>query len=148
MLFRSGRTQEAIKSIEASVKLYPNLLNAWVNLAMFNRRVGNDADMLKAIKMALKLKPDELVAINTWAQWLEDKGRYDEELPLLRAQLCAYKAPGPAYVCPPGRLGYAAYRKTPEWPVDDNDQLLSSYKSALNHAATDRKSTRLNSSHT
>jgi tetratricopeptide (TPR) repeat protein len=129
-----GRTEDAIQSIEASVKLYPNLLNAWVNLAMFNRRAGHDDKMIAAIQMALKLKPDELVALNTWAQWLEDKSRHQEILDLLRPQLCAVKFTEAKHNCPPGRLGYAAYRKTPEWPIDDNDQLLGSYKTALKHA--------------
>jgi hypothetical protein len=131
-----GRTKEAIASIEESVKLYPNLLNAWVNLAMFNRRAGDDKKMLAAIQTALKLKPDELVAVNTWAQWLEDKGQSDEELALLRPQLCADKVPNHKGVCPAGRMGYVPYRKLPEWPTDDGDQLLGAYKTALRHAST------------
>lgn len=141
-----GKTQEAIGGIERSLVLYPNLLNAWVNLAMFNRRIGNDAKMNEAIDAALKLKPDELVALNTKAQWLLEKGRDEEALLLLRPQICAYQSPDHKGDCPKGRIGYAQFRKaTPdseghgEWPTDDGGQLIGAYKQTLKHAATAAK---------
>ena len=112
-----GRTQDAIHSIENSLKLYPNLLNAWVNLAMFNKRLGNDQKMNEAIDIAVKLKPDELIALNVRAAWLEEKGKYAEELTLLRPQI----------------KPYAAYRLSPNWPTDDQGQLWNSWKTTLTH---------------
>jgi tetratricopeptide (TPR) repeat protein/O-antigen ligase len=115
-----GKTQEAIKSIENSLKLYPNLLNAWVNLAMFNRRLGDDKKMNEAIDIAIKLKPDELIALNVRAAWLEEKGQYEEELKLLTPQIKPYEE----------------YRKSPNWPTDDGGQLLGSWKTTLTHCLT------------
>lgn len=115
-----GRTQDAIHSIENSLKLYPNLLNAWVNLAMFNRRLGNDKKMNEAIDVALKLKPDELIALNVRAAWLEEKGESQAVLDLLKPQIKPYEA----------------YRKSPNWPTDDGGQLLSAWKTALTHCIT------------
>ncbi len=129
-----NRSEEAIKSIEASLRLYPNLLNAWVNLAMFNRKQGHEDKMLAAIQAALKLKPDELVTLNTWMQWLEEKGRYQEELEQCRAQIGAFRAADGKGAMPKGRMGYAEYRKT-DWPEDD-PALLTTYKATLKHAAT------------
>ena len=115
-----GRTKDAIHSIENSLKLYPNLLNAWVNLAMFNRRLGDDKKMNEAIDIAVKLKPDELIALNVRAAWLEEKSKYDEELKLLAPQI----------------QPYAEYRKSPNWPTDDGGQLLGSWKTTLTHCVT------------
>ena len=115
-----GKTQDAIKSIENSLKLYPNLLNAWVNLAMFNRRLGDDKKMNEAIDIAIKLKPDELIALNVRAAWLEEKGKYEEELKLLTPQIKPYEE----------------YRKSPNWPTDDGGQLLGSWKTTLTHCIT------------
>ncbi len=115
-----GRTKDAIHSIENSLKLYPNLLNAWVNLAMFNRRLGDDKKMNEAIDIAIKLKPDELIALNVRAAWLEEKGKYDEELKVLAPQI----------------QPYAEYRKSPNWPTDDGGQLLGSWKTTLTHCVT------------
>ena len=115
-----GRTKDAIASIENSLKLYPNLLNAWVNLAMFNRRLGDDKKMNEAIDIALKLKPDELIALNVRAAWLEEKADYATELKILAPQI----------------KPYAEYRKSPNWPQDDGGQLLGSWKTTLNHCVT------------
>ena len=134
-----GKTKEAIASIERSLQLYPNLLNAWVNLAMFNRRLGNDAKMNEAIDAALKLKPDELVALNTKAQWLGERGKHEEALLMLRPQIGAYKSPDGKGAVPKGRVPYAQYRKSGNWPNDDGGQLLGSYKQALKHAAAAAK---------
>ena len=112
-----GRTKDAIASIENSLKLYPNLLNAWVNLAMFNRRLGDEKKMNSAIDTALRLKPDELIALNVRAAWLEERGNYEEELKILRPQI----------------KPYAQYRDSPNWPNDDNGQLLGAWKQALGH---------------
>ena len=115
-----GQTKNAIHSIENSLKLYPNLLNAWVNLAMFNRRQGDEKKMNEAIDVALKLKPDELIALNVRLQWLEEKGEFAEELKLARPQI----------------KPYAAYRLSPNWPVDDFGQLLGAWKTTLGHVVT------------
>ena len=120
-----GRTKDAIRSIENSLKLYPNLLNAWVNLAMFNRRLGDDVKMNEAIDVALKLKPDELIALNVRAAWLEEKSKYDEVLALLKPQI----------------QPYAEYRKSPNWPTDDGGQLLGSWKTTLAHCITATRKT-------
>lgn len=71
-----GRTKEAIASIEASLALYPNLLNAWVNLAMFSSRINDYAKMNAALKTALALKPDEPYALNVRAEWLRKRGEH------------------------------------------------------------------------
>lgn len=115
-----GQTKNAIASIENSLKLYPNLLNAWVNLAMFNRRLGDEKKMNEAIDVAIKLKPDELIALNVRAQWLIEKGKHEEVVKLLAPQL----------------KPYAEYRVSPNWPVDDNGQLLGAWKTALGHVVT------------
>jgi tetratricopeptide (TPR) repeat protein len=120
-----GRTKDAITSIENSLKLYPNLLNAWVNLAMFNRRLGDDKKMNEAIDIAMKLKPDELIALNVRAAWLEEKGEYEAELKILSPQI----------------KPYAAYRLSPNWPTDDNGQLLGSWKTTLAHCVTAARKT-------
>ncbi len=115
-----GQTKGAITSIENSLKLYPNLLNAWVNLAMFNRRLGDDKKMNEAIDIAMKLKPDELIALNVRAAWLEEKAEYATELKILKPQI----------------KPYAEYRLSPNWPTDDNGQLLGSWKTTLTHCVT------------
>jgi len=71
-----GKMKEAVASIEASLALYPNLLNAWVNLAMFSARLGDDAKMNHAIQQALALKPDEPYALNVRAEWLRRRGQH------------------------------------------------------------------------
>lgn len=71
-----GRMKEAVASIEASLKLYPNLLNAWVNLAMFSARLGDDNKMNHALREAIALKPDEPYALNVRAEWLRKRRQH------------------------------------------------------------------------
>ena len=71
-----GQMKQAVASIEASLKLYPNLLNAWVNLAMFSARLGDDNKMNYALQQALALKPDEPYALNVRAEWLRKRGQH------------------------------------------------------------------------
>jgi len=71
-----GRMKEAVASIEASLRLYPNLLNAWVNLAMFSSRLGDDNKMNHALQQALLLKPDEPYALNVRAEWLRKRRQH------------------------------------------------------------------------
>ncbi len=78
-----GDMPKAIASIERSLALYPNLLNAWVNLAMFAQKAGDEDKMKRAIDAALALKPDEAYALNTWTRWLNGKGRFDETIAAL-----------------------------------------------------------------
>jgi len=78
-----GRTREAIDSLQRSLVLYPNLLNAWVNVAMFSAKIGDYDGMNKAIDTALKLKPDEIVALNVRANWLAQHGKQEEILKIL-----------------------------------------------------------------
>lgn len=120
-----NKTADAIHSIENSLRLYPNLLNAWVNLAMFNRRLGDDKKMNHAIDTALKLKPDELIALNVRAQWMEEKGDFAGIIKILKPQV----------------KGYAEYRKSPNWPHDDQGQLWNSWKTSLTHLKNAAKKT-------
>ena len=113
-----GKTKEAIESIERSLILYPNLLNAWVNVAMFSARIGDDKKMNHAIDTALKLKPDELVALNVRAGWLAGQGKHKEVAALLDRHA----------------REFGAYRLSPLWPSDDTGkQLFAHYTSTLGH---------------
>lgn len=112
-----GQTKEAIDSLHRSLALYPNLLNAWVNVAMFSARNKDEKSMNEAIDKALALKPDELVALNTRLRDYLDKGKNKEVLDLVGKQV----------------PGYQAYRASGRWPADDNGQLLGAYKQTLNH---------------
>jgi len=67
---------EAIASIERSLKLYPNLLNAWVNLALFANKAGDQQKMLNAVDTALLLKPDETYVLDLKADYLRRQGRH------------------------------------------------------------------------
>jgi tetratricopeptide (TPR) repeat protein len=118
-----GQTQDAIKSLQRSLALYPNLLNAWVNVAMFSLRAGDEKGMDAAIDKALALKPDELVALNTRANYWNSKGRHEDVLKLL----------GPQFT------GYIAFRDSGRWPTDDSGQLQGAFKTMLNHAITAAK---------
>ncbi len=112
-----GQTKEAIVSLHRSLNLYPNLLNAWVNVAMFSARIKDEASMNDAIDKALALKPDELVALNTRLSDYNGDGKYSETLGLVGKQV----------------PGYQAYRTSGRWPSDDGGQLVGSYKQTLNH---------------
>jgi tetratricopeptide (TPR) repeat protein len=129
-----GRTQEAIKSIENSLALYPYLLNAWVNLAMFNARLDNDKAMNAAIDKALALKPDELVALNVRADWLMERGQHKEALALLARHV----APPPGGKVDPAKplhkMSYVEYRMAGHFPPDD-PQVLAQYIRTLKNAA-------------
>ncbi|MSP92229.1 MAG: hypothetical protein EXR79_10580 [Myxococcales bacterium] len=128
-----GQSKAAIASIEASLRLYPNLLNAWVNLAMFNARIGNDKAMHVAIDAALKLKPDELVALNVRADALVEQEKFD----------AAWKVLAPHVAPPPGgkldpakpahKMSYVEYRMAGGFPPDDN-QMLTQYVRTLKAA--------------
>ncbi|MBM4343791.1 MAG: O-antigen ligase family protein [Deltaproteobacteria bacterium] len=115
-----GQTKEAIASLHRSLNLYPNLLNAWVNVAMFSARIKDKASMNDAIDKALVLKPDELVALNTRLSDFNADGRHQETITLVRKQV----------------PGYQQYRASGRWPTDDGGQLVGSYKQTLNHGLT------------
>lgn len=78
-----GDMPKAIDAIERSLRLYPNLLNAWVNLALFAQKAGDEVKMQKALDAALALKPDEAYALNTRARWLNRARRFDETIAAL-----------------------------------------------------------------
>lgn len=118
-----GQTKEAIQSLHRSLALYPNLLNAWVNVAMFSLKAGDEAGMDAAIDKALALKPDELVALNTRANYWNARGRHEDVLKLLE----------PQYV------GYVQFRDSGRWPDDDNGQLQGAFKTMLQHLITAAK---------
>jgi len=112
-----GRTKEAIDSLHRSLALYPNLLNAWVNVAMFSARIGDKVRMNEAIDKALALKPDDLITLNVRLNDYNATGRHAEALGLVAKQV----------------PGYEAYRASGRWPEDDGYQLLGAYKQTLNH---------------
>lgn len=112
-----GQTKEAIDSLHRSLALYPNLLNAWVNVAMFSARVGDKARMNEAVDRALELKPDELIALNVRLNALNDAGESAKVIALVAKQV----------------PGYQEYRASGNWPQDDGGQLLGAYKQSLNH---------------
>ena len=112
-----GKTKEAIDSLHRSLDLYPNLLNAWVNVAMFSARIGDKVRMNEAIDKALALKPDELVALNVRLSDYNQQGKHADVIALVAKQV----------------PGYQAYRASGKWPEDDAGQLLGSYKQTLNH---------------
>ncbi len=131
-------TREAIKSIEKSLVVYPNLLNAWVNLAMFNTRIQDFAAMDRAIDRALALKPDELVVLNVRATRLAEAGKYAQLLALMGPQVEAYAK----YRGAPSTQAELAHRSShwpppaSDWPKDEGaNQLLGAYTQALGHAA-------------
>ena len=74
---------KSVASIQRSLKLYPNLLNAQVNLAMFAQKARQTDVMEKALADALKLKPDEVYALNVKARYLMEQGKYTEATKLL-----------------------------------------------------------------
>ncbi len=78
-----GDMPSAIDAIERSLVQYPNLLNAWVNLAMFSQRAGDEPRMKRAIDAALALKPDEVYALNTLGRWYNSKGQHEETVKAL-----------------------------------------------------------------
>lgn len=78
-----GDMPKAIDAIERSLVLYPNLLNAWVNLAMFSQRAGDEQRMKRAIDAALALKPDEVYALNTLGRSYNSKGQHEETVKAL-----------------------------------------------------------------
>lgn len=112
-----GQTKDAIDSLHRSLALYPNLLNAWVNVAMFSARVGDKARMNEAVDRSLELKPDELIALNVRLNSLHDAGENAKIVELVAKQV----------------PGYQEYRTSGNWPVDDGGQLLGAYKQSLNH---------------
>ncbi|MBP47943.1 MAG: hypothetical protein CMH53_08375 [Myxococcales bacterium] len=79
-----GDANKSVASIQRSLNLYPNLLNAWVNLSMFARKAGKKEVMNHALDMALQLKPDEAYALNIRArQWLQAR-KFKETAALLK----------------------------------------------------------------
>ena len=78
-----GDMPKAIDAIERSLRLYPNLLNAWVNLALFAQKARDEAKMQQALDAALALKPDEAYALNTRARWLNSHARFDDTIAAL-----------------------------------------------------------------
>lgn len=130
-----GDTKGAIESIKHSLKLYPNLLNGWVNVAMFAKRMGDEELMNKAMGFALQLKPDELITLNLKANYLIEKGKFAETLALLGPQIGV--VPNPIaksfeHFKPRKLPGYADYR--PNFPPDDA-QMVTAYVGALKHCA-------------
>lgn len=115
-----GQTKEAIDSLYRSLALYPNLLNAWVNVAMFSSRSGDIKRMDEAIDKSLELKPDELIALNVRLANLSQHEQWQKILELVGKQV----------------PGYQEYRKSGNWPSDDGGQLLGAYKTSLGHAVT------------
>ena len=85
---------EAVESIKRSLALYPNLLNAWVNLAMFSAKANDDDEMNRAVDAALALKPDEVVALNVRARWLRARGQWQQIVDELGPHLQANKGNG------------------------------------------------------
>lgn len=82
---------KSVEAIQRSLKLYPNLLNAWVNLAMFARKAGQTQVMEDALTMALTLKPDEAYALNVKARHLMKQRKNKEAAALLKPFIDRHK---------------------------------------------------------
>jgi tetratricopeptide (TPR) repeat protein len=83
---------EAIASIERSLALYPNLLNAWVNLALFAKKGGEQAKMLHAVDTALALKPDETYVLDIKSDYLASLGRHGDVVAMYKPWIASLNA--------------------------------------------------------
>ena len=102
--------KQSVTSIQQSLKLYPNLLNAWVNLAMFARKAGQTKIMLDALETALTLKPDEVYALNVKARYLMQQRKYADASKVLKPYLERHHA-NRSYMANAER----AFRKIGDW---------------------------------
>ena len=75
---QQGTAEPAIDWLETAVKLDPSLPNAWVNLGVGRRRVGDAAGAETAYKRALELDPRIYSAYQNLASLLYYEGRAEE----------------------------------------------------------------------
>jgi len=79
----TGKLRASVQALDASLRLYPNLLNAWVNRALFAIRIPDDALVEESLERALALKPDDITTLNIKSSYLFKKGRADQVETLL-----------------------------------------------------------------
>jgi len=63
ILAKDNKSQQAVKAMKMSVRLFPDSINSIGSLAMHYKEKGNKAEALKALKQALKVKPDDKTAL-------------------------------------------------------------------------------------
>lgn len=64
-LLQADRVPEAVAAFEAAVREFPDLVEARLGLAIAQRRAGNDTAAWDAYQAALRLDPDNVLALET-----------------------------------------------------------------------------------
>ncbi|MCP3964373.1 MAG: tetratricopeptide repeat protein [bacterium] len=77
-VLQQGRAKEAIEWLETAVELDPELPNAWVNLGVSRRRIGDFGGAEQAYKRTLEIDPRILSAYQNLASLLYTMGRGQE----------------------------------------------------------------------
>jgi len=62
-LDKENKSEEAVKIMKLSVRLFPDSINSIGTLALHYKEKGNKAEALKAVKKALEIKPDDQQAL-------------------------------------------------------------------------------------
>lgn len=75
---QAGETEASLAWLETAVELDPDLANAWVNLGVARRRLGDSAGAENAYKNALAVEPRTYPAYQNLASLLSLKGRVEE----------------------------------------------------------------------
>lgn len=86
-LIRSDNVREARERLDLAVKIDPDLGDAWLNLGVARRRLGDLEGAESAYRRALEVTPEMVSAFHNLAALLETLGRRDEasELVVLAA---------------------------------------------------------------
>ena len=75
---QSGLAEDSIHWLETAVRLDKTLANAWVNLGVARRRVGDEAGAEKAYMRALEADPRTYSAYQNLTSLLASRGRHQE----------------------------------------------------------------------
>jgi len=77
-MIRSDRNQEAAERLELATKIDPDLGDAWLNLGVARRRLGDVGGAESSYRRALEASPEMVSAFHNLAALLESMGRREE----------------------------------------------------------------------
>jgi len=72
-LDKDNKSEASVKAMKMSVRLFPDSINSIGSLAMHYIQKGNKIEALKAVKQALKVKPDDKRALQALKELTGDK---------------------------------------------------------------------------
>ncbi|MBI5286668.1 MAG: tetratricopeptide repeat protein [Deltaproteobacteria bacterium] len=79
-LYMKGRFIEAAHEFDEAIKLYPNYAEAYNNLGLVSRKMGDNKKAKSNYEKALGYRPDYSEALNNYGILLEDLGKREEAM--------------------------------------------------------------------